>query len=486
MGKRLTSGYTLVIHEVTQSSVKLWLGALAPSLAKPHNWRLVIKKSDSAKMRANEDGVIIQTLDRGNIWQRPFDKLNKRFYNIELVTDLEPDTYYIAEFHSRTNQQWKLLEKAFFTTLPNRLPGTTKKPFTVGIGSCFYTEHDGGSAGQAFEALYKHEALRPDLKFLAGDQVYLDIGLGWYPLDAEDCQDRVADGYVDSWKYLRSILRRGGTWFLPDDHEFWNDYPYLEGFNPYLLTLKLSDDFRERWKDATKQAVKIIQQVEPLRFFSIGDDLSFCIADLRSERSNQGFHSAQSQQQLLAWITNLQSPGVLVIPQPLISASGGSEDKNLPDWEQYNEIILAIQNGNHDIVVLTGDVHYGRVSQVVVGNSSNKLTEIITSPISNLSEMAGIATSTPKLPNRRFPFISINGVEKNKVTYLGKVTTEGKWWDIRYPVKRTHEHFMTVEFYKDKKQTKMKVHAWHAREMIKSTGLPKKIKGFNIKPITLV
>ncbi|MCK5334558.1 MAG: hypothetical protein KAQ67_00270, partial [Gammaproteobacteria bacterium] len=368
---------------------------------------------------------------------------------------------------------------------PAQLPTKNKKPFTVAIGSCFYTEHDGGKTGQAFEALYNNETLRPDIKFLAGDQVYLDIGLGWYPLNDEDCQDRVADDYADSWKYLRSILRRGGTWMIPDDHEYWNNYPYLKGFNPYLLTLDLSRAFRRRWFNAAHTAVKTIQQVQTIRSFNIGNDLSFCVADLRSERTKNGFLSDQSQKELLSWINKLKTPGVLVIPQPLIADKGNNTDKNLPYWSQYQDILLAMQNGDHDIVILTGDVHYGRVSQVTIGNSSNKLTEVITSPMSNLSEINGVAANKPELPKKKFPFIAINGMTKNKINYLAKVTTESKWWDLRYPVRRTHEHFMTVEFYRENKQTKMKIHAWHARELIKSNGLPKKIQGFNIKPVTL-
>ena len=80
-----------------------------------------------------------------------------------------------------------------------------------------------------------------------------------------------------------------------------------------------------------------------------------------------------------------------MIPQPLISDKGSKTDKNLPDWAQYDTLITALQNGNHDIVVLAGDVHYGRVSQVKIGNSGNKLVEIITSPMSNLSELNGLA-----------------------------------------------------------------------------------------------
>jgi phosphodiesterase/alkaline phosphatase D-like protein len=369
--------------------------------------------------------------------------------------------------------------------LPSKLPGKNKKPFTIGIGSCFYTEHDGGDAGQAYEALYNNEQLRPDIKFLVGDQVYTDIGLGWYPLNESDCQDRIADHYADSWKYLRSILRRGGSWMISDDHEFWNNYPFFTGFNPYLFTLEHFDAFRRRWKKAAHTGVSVIQQAQPVRTFNIGDELSFCIADCRMERTRSGFLSTQSHQQLVDWITNLSTPGVLAIPQPLIAGKGNNTDKNLPDWDQYNDIIKAIESGNHDIVVLAGDVHYGRVSQVIVGSSKNKLTEVITSPLSNLSEINGIAANTPDLSAKTFPLVSINGMIKNRIKYLARVTTESKWWDLRYPVERTHEHFMTVAFHRDSGKIKMDINAWHARELVKRTGLPKKIKNFKVSPIVL-
>ncbi len=144
-----------------------------------------------------------------------------------------------------------------------------------------------------------------------------------------------------------------------------------------------------------------------------------------------------------------------------------------------------LQAAAHDIVVLTGDVHYGRVSQVQVGSSDNKLVEVITSPISNLSELDGIATSSPKLPNKKFPFVSVPGVSKNKIKYLGKITTESKWWDLRFPKRRTTEHFMTIDFYRDAGKVRMKIHAWDARNTVRSTGFPRKIRGFNIKPIEL-
>jgi len=485
MGKRTTSGYTIVVHEVTTTSVKLWIGALSPSMGKPKNWQLLIKKADTIKKRKDEEGDVISTESYGDEWLRPFDKLNKRFYTIKTIQNLEPGVHYIIEFKVRSEQKWQVLEKVFFTTFPEQLPDISKKPFTVGIGSCFYTEHDGGDAGQAYEALYNNEKLRPDIKFLMGDQVYADIGLGWYPLDESDCQDRIADHYADSWKYLRSILRRGGTWMISDDHEYWNNFPFYEGFNPYLITLKLNDSFRKRWHNAAKTGVSVIQQVQPVRTFDIGNDISFCVADLRMERSESGFLLQKSQAKLIAWINNLSTPGVLVIPQPLIAGYGDEKDKNLPDWDQYKDILLAIEKGKHDIVVLTGDVHYGRVSQVLVGDSDNKLTEIITSPMSNLSEINGIAASGPDLSAKNFPLVSVNGMVKNNINHIAQVTTESKWWDLRYPVERTHEHFMTVEFYLVDNKVNMNVQAWHAREMDKRSWLPKKINDFKLVPIVL-
>lgn len=487
--ERKTSRYAMAIHEVTTTSAKVWVGALLPSLSKPHNWRLVVKKvvqGFGVEDEIGQEAKIIEHLrEDGDVWERPFKNLKKRFYKVEIIDGLEPGQDYVVEFRSRHDQKWELLETAFVSTLPTTLPTASKQPFTVGIGSCFYTKHDGGRAGRAYEALFKSEQYKPNIKFLVGDQVYVDIGLGLYPLDTGDCQDRIADDYAESWELLRSILRRGGTWMLADDHEYWNNYPYLKGFNPYLITLDLSDSFKKRWVNAARMGVEVIQQVQTIRSFDIGSDISFCVADLRSERTKKGFLSSESFELLSAWIENLATPGVLVIPQPLIADKGKKYDFNLPDWPQYDEILRLMQDAKHDIVVLTGDVHYGRVSQVQIGNSNNKLVEVITSPISNLSELDGIAASSPKLPNKKFPFVDVPDVPKNNIKYLGKVSTESKWWDLRFPKRRTTEHFMTVDFYRDAAKVKMKIHAWDARNTVRSTGLPKKIKGFNVRPIEL-
>jgi len=134
--KRLTSGYVLVIHEVTTTSVNVWAGALEPSIAKPKNWRLTIKKTTEGfaqeQALGNEVDRIEYSTDDGDVWLRPFDNLDKRFYRREVFNNLEAGQDYTIEFEARSENEWVVLETAFLTTLPLSLPAATEKPFTVG------------------------------------------------------------------------------------------------------------------------------------------------------------------------------------------------------------------------------------------------------------------------------------------------------------------------------------------------------------------
>ena len=147
---------------------------------------------------------------------------------------------------------------------------------------------------------------------LTGDQVYLDIGFDSLSLVPREIRERIADDYALHWQALGSILSRGGTWMLPDDHEYWNDYPFYDSAIPTLLALKLRK-VRHSWQRAARDAVTNIQRSPVVDSFSLGDDLSVCFADLRSYRSDNEFLPQRPFRKLLGWARTLSSPGVLVI-----------------------------------------------------------------------------------------------------------------------------------------------------------------------------
>ena len=183
---------------------------------------------------------------------------------------------------------------------------------------------------------------------------------------------------------------------LPDDHEYWNDYPFYDSLLPTLLALKLPW-VRNAWDTASRDAVKRIQRCPRVDTFSIGKDLSICLADLRSFRGKNTFIPTQVFTTIVNWAKSLKSPGVFVSPQPLIVQKNPLERNLLSFQVQYKELLKALGHSGHDIVLLSGDVHYGRIATVPLGNGGARLVEIIASPLSNLTGLNGIATSVAKV-----------------------------------------------------------------------------------------
>ena len=85
------------------------------------------------------------------------------------------------------------------------------------------------------------------------------------------------------------------------------------------------------------------------------------------------------------WIRELKGPGVLVVGQLVLARKTGrlSFDRGLPDYERQNKkLIEYIRSSPHSIVVLTGDVHFGRVAHGELRpGSENKFVEVISSPM---------------------------------------------------------------------------------------------------------
>jgi hypothetical protein len=479
---RDTSRWSLAIHRVTATSAEVWVGTLFPSMQMP----------EKARIRITDGAGGVRTFAIGaDKWKRPFAKLNQRFFVVRRFDQLEPCSSYEAAFDrqvldERGKPAWQELRKGTFDTLPLRIPTEGQRPFTVGLASCFYDHRDGGNAAEAYKNLFEQgdAGVRPQIKFLTGDQVYLDIGFDSLSPITRELRERIADDYAKHWQSLGSILSRGGTWMLPDDHEYWNDYPYFDSFVPTLAALGLPS-VRNAWKEAATNGVKNVQRSGVVETIDFARDLSFCIADLRSYR---GVHKGEkvmmhpdSFPQLLTWARNLQCPGVLVISQPLMVDRSG--ERNLLSFPgQYRQLLEALGHTGHDIVVLSGDVHYGRIGTCPLGPKGGRLIEIIASPLSNLTQLNSISTSGPQFKPTVFPDASIKipSWKQAAVSYekeLSVPTADGNVFSS-YLKTRTKEHFMTVSFSRRAdERIELACQSWLVRERQPGASLP--VKGFS-------
>lgn len=471
-----TSFWTLAIHRVSAHSAEIWVGTLFPTLKMPAVARIILRRQ----------GKIVSTLEIvKNQWQRPFSDHGVRFYRLETLEGLQPGCHYdvsferqLPEIESDTGAVWQLLKQGSFETLPQSLPNKSEQPFTIMLASCYFAHRDNGQAALAYKALYESASskMKPTVKILTGDQVYLDIGLDSISFDPKEIRQRIADDYAHHWQALGSLLARGGSWMLPDDHEYWNDFPFVNKSNPFLWALNI-DTVKTAWHQAAIDGVRNIQQVRPLNTFSIGDELSVCLIDTRTDRNEDHFCSMASLTGLCDWIAGLRGPGILVLSQPLISVAGEGE-RNLANYSSDMQTLLqAIAICPHKLVVLSGDVHFGRIASVQIGLC--QVTEIIASPLSNLTGLSGLAVDTANKKPSRFPAANLGepiGLAPQKVSYDRDffVSKESPEILAGYPKTRTAEHFMTISFYKNaKQQTVLEARAWKVRERNRRSSLPK-------------
>lgn len=153
-----------------------------------------------------------------------------------------------------------------------------------------------------------------------------------------------------------------------------------------------------------------------------------------------------SQEDLSAlnnWVTNLTGVGVLVVGQPIFSKkagffSGSFGDWNLPNYRQYEDFVRVLMKSEHSVLVLTGDVHYGRIASCQI-KLNVFLYEIISSPTSLVD--AKVGGSWHEAPSV-FPVESIPGTVKHPVVN-----------NLNY--KFTKNHFLTLSFYRDGAKTRV-------------------------------
>ncbi len=354
-------------------------------------------------------------------------------YQSVVLSGLAPGKSYPLELRVNGDPR----ARATATTLPDRLPAPPVKPFTILLGSCFFWQQDeGGRVGNTFFRI--PAGARPHLKILCGDQVYLDAPWLHYLLHTHTPSElaaRFLACYQRTWTQsgvgsgFRRVLEGGANYFTADDHEFWNNAPGRAS----VVRDTWFEQGRHDWFAVAKSLYGAFQTEAQIATFSVGP-LGFLVADTRTDRraDETSFMKDQGLERIRQWVDSLVGPGVLVLGQPVFDAPTGFighfTDWGLPDYRQYRTLVRILAAAQHSLVVLTGDVHFGRVASCTL-RPGVELVEVISSPMALVDEAArGKWAEAPQ----QFPAFEIPGVVPSAVRTEGKASSDN--------------HFMTLEF----------------------------------------
>ena len=291
--------------------------------------------------------------------------------------------------------------------------------FTVLLVSCYSADHD-QQVSEVIRVIKR--SARVDLVLAIGDQVYLDQPMkkatfeGATDFLRHGLNEFLEDKYWRNWSGdlqlnhggingLSEILRVAPVAAIPDDHEYWNNYP---GSSPFAAPATMNEGVRKSWGAAAKALYDSYQLAEDGNYdYRIDvDPLSFWMMDNRTFRQeNRGLTLQRGQPPLLGgyekfvrWIDDViakRSVPVLVTGPSIVQddvnrAKGRVTDYNFANFRDYPKIVdqlLRAAAADLPVLLLTGDVHYGRVTKVDVsagggakGYGSRWMYEVISSP----------------------------------------------------------------------------------------------------------
>lgn len=425
--------YLLVPHEASSNAATLWVGA-------------VTEQADGLML---EIGGRQPTAPPGN-WMT-FEVRGQPLVRAQRVRigGLDADRRYPVRLLANGVER----ATATLATLPDELPTLDARPLVCLLGSCFCMLTDGGSAGAAFFGM-PAPAL-PHVKFLCGDQVYLDAPAFRYLrfFGEEDLRAELLSKYVETWGQLGAasgfarLLREGATYFLSDDHEFWNNAPMKTPLvrNTYWWPI---GDSGASWKRIASELYRLFQAPGLSATFKVGR-LSFRVLDTRLARAHDRslLVPVDEMAALEQWVLALDGPGVLVVGQPMFVREAGPRgnlfDWGLPDFGQYGHFVRALQRSQHDVLILTGDVHYGRVSTCRMAGGA-MLIEIVASPFALVDPHARGKWAEPP---GMFPAVPVAGATQAPTGFRSAHHLEDN-------------HFATLEFWADGPRVRVAVRAW--------------------------
>ena len=223
------------------------------------------------------------------------------------------------------------------------------------------------------------------MKILCGDQVYLDAPSFWTVAPAtndDELRRRLIETYLLAWTQdpgFHTLLADGPNFFTSDDHDYWNNAPHWSVTAPVTL----NEDLRCLWWKAAHDMYRAFQRPPPGTTRVDMAGLSILVADTRTERTSDqtAFMSDDDLDVVSEWAESLTSPGCLVVGQLLFTGKAGwmgrFSDWGLPDFRQYPGLLTALAKAKRSVIVLTGDVHYGRVAVCEIEPGVREIVEVV-------------------------------------------------------------------------------------------------------------
>ena len=384
---------TLLLHPraAPGDRIQVWLGALNRTAAPNLQWTLDGAPAQPAVLRPMRSA-------------RPADLLNgnppRVFTGVFEFPGVQPGSVHEVGVTDGRARHFRRVR-----SLPAAVPGGLTESFNVLLVSCFHAFEDKvGLAGQIVARLPSDRW--PHLTLLLGDQVYLDLPtLSNFPNDAKALAERFERDYQVNWCQAevgyRDILGAAPSVSIPDDHEYWNNFPHASP----IIQNSWTASGQSNWKKAALAIYDAFQLHQPgghERAFELDvRPLSFFLMDTRTFRDPGRRFSLHPDAlaQLKAWAARVRQAGLIgvvasgqsLFDEPTSRLKGTIGDRHLVDYGDYEEIVGALvdlSQAGRPVLCLTGDVHYGRLMEVrdlgAGGGTAGRprLYEIISSPTS--------------------------------------------------------------------------------------------------------
>lgn len=285
---------------------------------------------------------------------------------------------------------------------PAHLPGKAAESFNLLLSSCYYQPND---KSHALADVIKSIKPVPDFTLLAGDQVYLDLPSQQnLPADKTRLAQTLGKKYQTNWfsahlqqPGLASVLTHGPVFCVPDDHEFWNNFPL---FQVQLENTHSATD-RTNWQEVALRLYERYQMSPAQAAGFFRQDLApLCMLflDARTRRDEQGeqMFNAATRIAIERWAddlltrkkNNLAAVGLLSSGQALLIEKPGPwarklADMEMPNYKDFSVLTNALEKlfaAEVPVLYITGDVHWGRIAEGISPRGKTLFYEVIASP----------------------------------------------------------------------------------------------------------